>query len=42
MTAKQRTAVQKVAIAYEWHEMSTNDLGLLLWCLFRYYVMRLR
>jgi len=41
MTAEQKTAIQKVAVSYGWHEMTTSDLGLLLWCLFRYYVMRL-
>jgi hypothetical protein len=41
MTAEQKTAIQKVAVAYGWHEMTASDLGLLLWCLFRYYVMRL-
>jgi hypothetical protein len=41
MTATQKSAVQKVAAAHGWHEMTASDLKLLLWCLFRYYVMRL-
>jgi hypothetical protein len=41
MTDEQRDAVACVAEAFGWTSMSQDDLGLLLWALFRYYAMRL-
>jgi hypothetical protein len=41
MTREQRRAVEVVAAAFGWDRMAAEDLGLLLWALFRYYVLRL-
>ncbi len=35
-----KQAIEAVAISFEWNKMSTHDLGLLLWSLFRYYASR--
>lgn len=42
MTPQQEYAVGKVAEAFGWDRMTTADIGLLLWSVFRYYVERLR
>jgi hypothetical protein len=42
MTAQQSEAVVAVAKAFGWTDMETDDLGIMLWALFRYYAGRLR
>lgn len=41
MTADIRVAVVYVARSEGWNDRELHELGLLLWCLFRYYVIRL-
>jgi hypothetical protein len=36
-----KQAIEAVATSFGWDKMSTHDLGLLLWALFRYYAGRL-
>jgi hypothetical protein len=40
-TKEQASAVAKVAEAFGWDSMSTDDVRLMLWALFRYYTARL-
>lgn len=35
-------AIENLAKAYEWDRMPIDDLGVLLWSLFQYYVRRLK
>ena len=35
-----KKAIENVAQAFHWNQQSDHDLGLMLWCLFRYYAMR--
>jgi hypothetical protein len=42
MTSEQERAVAKVAKAFGWDEMTTGDIDLMLWALFRYYAARLK
>jgi hypothetical protein len=42
MTSEQERAVAKVAKAFGWDEMATDDIYLMLWALFRYYAARLK
>lgn len=41
MTKDQRTAVICVAESEGWNNRTLREVGLLLWSLFRYYVIRL-
>lgn len=42
LTAEQEDALAKVARAFGWDKWSVNEVGLLLWCAFHYYVRRLK
>ncbi len=37
-----QSALEKLAKREGWEDMSLDDLGVLLWCLFHYYVGRLK
>ena len=39
-TEDQRAGIVKVAKAYGWDRKTNEELGLILWALFHYYVMR--
>ncbi len=41
MTFEQRRAVRTVAEHFGWNALSVHDCGLILWCAFRYYAIRL-
>lgn len=41
LTPAHHDALEKLAKAYEWDRMPIDDLGVLLWSLFQYYVRRL-
>jgi hypothetical protein len=40
MTPDQRKAVEAVAKHFGWDTFSVRELGLLMWCLVRYFVIR--
>ena len=39
-TRELESTIQTVAKAFGWDEETTHSLGLMLWCLFRYYARR--
>lgn len=41
MIREQRRAVRMVADRFGWSGLSVHDCGLILWCAFRYYAIRL-
>lgn len=42
LTIEQLMAIEAVSKAQGWDRKTTADIRLLLWCLFHYYVRRLR
>ncbi len=41
MSEEQKRALEAVARAFGWHKRSLDEMGLILWCAFHYYVQRL-
>lgn len=41
LTVEQQSALEKVAKAFGWDRMAIDDLRLLMWSAFHYYVRRL-
>lgn len=42
LTAAHQSALEKLAKAEAWDRMPIDDLGVLLWALFQYYIRRLK
>jgi len=42
LTKEQENALDVVAQSFGWHTMTTNEIRLMMWCAFHYYVRRLR
>jgi hypothetical protein len=42
LTEEQRRALQSVAVSFGWNKLSLNQVKLLAWCAFHYYVERMR